>query len=156
MVTARSLSPGEEGTLQVSFDGKDRSGKQEKTVRVTTNDPEQEVVVVTIRAYIRAAVILEPSVARIGSLGAGEERIVRLRLVIDDPENVAVRQIGTSMNRISGRIVDGPESDGVKILEVRVSAGMPPGKFQETLTLHTTSPTMPEVEIKVIGVIEGE
>ena len=55
--------------------------------------------------------------ARLGSLETGEERIVRLKLRIDDPENVAVRRISTSLNGISGRIIDDPETDGGKILE---------------------------------------
>ncbi len=156
MVTASSLSPGEGGVLQISFDGKSRSGDQTKTVRVTTNDPEQEIVIVTIHAYVITALNIEPKVARISDLELDEERVVRLKVRINDPENVSVTRISTSDPWVSGRIMDAPETDGGKILEVKVAAGRPAGKFQETLTLHTTSPSMPMIDIPVTGRVRGE
>lgn len=153
MVTARSLSPGEQGKLEITFDGKKRSGQQEKTVRVSSNDPGQETVVLTIRAYIHRALILKPEIARVGPLGPDEERVVRLELLIEDPANVEVSRISSSAPWVGGRIVDDPESEGAMILEVKVAAGRPPGKFQETLTLHTTSPEMPKIDIPVTGMV---
>lgn len=156
MVTARSLSPGEEGVLQVTFDGKKRSGDQKNTVRVTTNDPEQETVIVTIRAYIKTALNIEPKVARMNAMELGEERVVRLQMRISDPVHVSVSRISSSDPRISGRIVDDPETDGGKILEVKLTAGRSIGKFQETLTVHTTSASMPSIDIPVTGRVLGE
>lgn len=156
MVTASSLSPGEEGILDITFDGLNRSAEQEKTVRVTTNDPEREVVVVTIRAYVRTALSLEPQTARVGSIGFDEERVIRLKLTFEDPEKVAVERIQASAPGISGRIVDDAERAGGKILEVRFASGRTPGKFEETLTLHTTSPVRPRVDVPVIGRVLGD
>jgi hypothetical protein len=156
VVTASSLSPGEEGVLQISFDGKSRSGDQTKTVRVTTNDPEQETVIVTIHAYVVTVLNLEPKVARMKDLEIGEDRVVRLKVRIKDPDIVSVTGISTSDPLISGRMVDDPETDGGKTLEVKVAAGRPVGKFQETLTLHTTSPSMPTLDVAVTGRVLGD
>lgn len=156
MVTARSLSPGEEGALDITFDGRNRSAEQEKTVRVTTNDPEQETVIITIRAFVRTPLSLEPQTARVGPIGIDEERVVLLKLIIDDPEKISVKRIETSSPVISGRIVDDEERDGGKVLEVRFKSGRSPGKFEETLTLHTTSPDKPRIDVPVTGRVLGD
>lgn len=156
MVTARSLSPGDEGALEISFDGVNRSGQQEKTVRVTSNDPEKEVVTVTIRAFVRASISLEPQVARVGAIGFDEERVVQLKLKIEDPDQVSITRIESSAPGVSGVILDGASDAEESILEVTFAAGRSAGKFEETLRLHTNLPEKPRIDVPVTGRVQGE
>lgn len=155
MVTARSLSPGEEGTLEITFDPRRRSGEQEKSVRLLTNDPDRESVVIDIRAFVRAPLMVEPAVALFGSLGRNEEKTVRLAVRIREPETVSVKRLQLSSHWIGARVVAG-EDAGQLTLEVKIAPGMPLGKFRETLELFTTSEALPVVEIPVTGRVLGD
>jgi len=156
VVTARSLSPGEQGSLDVTFDTTSRGGDQEKTVRIFTNDPENETVVLTIMAQVISPVAVEPTVARIGDLGPGDDRTVKLKLLVEDPATVRIRQVRTSSPQVTARITDQPD-DGEGELEVRMLAGgRPYGKFEETVIVRTTSDTLPRLEIPVVGQMLGD
>jgi len=155
VVTARSISPGKSGTLEITFDPHRRSGEQENSVRLQTNDPENENVVVTIRAYVRAPLMVEPTVAHLGTLGRHEEKTIRMAIRIHDPQTVSVKGINISSPWIGARMVEGPTA-GKPTLEVKIAPGMPLGKIQETVQLHTTSESQPLVEIPVSGRVLGD
>ncbi len=50
----KSLAPGESTNLVVTFDSKGRYGKQKKIIRVTTNDPENPVIMLTLKGKVTA------------------------------------------------------------------------------------------------------
>jgi uncharacterized cupredoxin-like copper-binding protein len=52
LLNSSNIKPGQEGTLKVEFDTKNRSGKNSKTVTVQSNDPKDPTKVLTIYADI--------------------------------------------------------------------------------------------------------
>jgi len=52
LLNSSNLKPGQEGTLKVEFDTKNRSGKNSKTVTVQSNDPKDPTKILTIYADI--------------------------------------------------------------------------------------------------------
>jgi hypothetical protein len=156
VVTAHSLSPGEAGSLEVTFDTTKRQGEQEKTVRVFTNDPDNELVVLSIAAQIITPVSVEPSVARIGDLGPDEERSVKLKLLLEDPATVSIRRIKTNSSQVTASLLEPPD-DGEGLLEIRMTGeGRPYGKFEEKITIVSTSDELPRLEVPVVGQVVGD
>lgn len=52
LISDSNVKPGQEGTLKVEFDTKNRSGKNSKTVTVQSNDPKDPTKVLTIYADV--------------------------------------------------------------------------------------------------------
>lgn len=53
LVSSSNIKPGQEGTIKVEFDTKNRSGKNSKTVTVQSNDPKDPTKILTIYADIQ-------------------------------------------------------------------------------------------------------
>ncbi len=53
LLSSKKIEPGKGGTIKVEFDTKNRSGKIERTVAVTSNDPEEPNKILTISADIQ-------------------------------------------------------------------------------------------------------
>lgn len=53
LVSSNVIKPGQEGTIKVEFDTKNRSGKNSKTVTVQSNDPKDPTKILTIYADIQ-------------------------------------------------------------------------------------------------------
>ena len=52
LASSKLLKPGEEGTIKVDFDTANRFGKTNRTISITTNEPETPVKILTIYADI--------------------------------------------------------------------------------------------------------
>jgi uncharacterized cupredoxin-like copper-binding protein len=52
LISSSNIKPGQEGTIKVEFDTKNRSGKNSKTVTVQSNDPKDPTKILTIYADI--------------------------------------------------------------------------------------------------------
>lgn len=52
LLSSSNVKPGQEGTIKVEFDTKNRSGKNSKTVTVQSNDPKDPTKILTIYADI--------------------------------------------------------------------------------------------------------
>ena len=65
------LQPGEKGTVKVLFDTSNFSGDKEKTVTVFSTDPEQQMVVLTIRGQIQPGIRLTPERVEFGEVLKG-------------------------------------------------------------------------------------
>ncbi|MFT5130699.1 MAG: hypothetical protein ACI8W8_004330 [Rhodothermales bacterium] len=59
----KTYEPGEEGSVEITFNPKGKSGKQTKSVRFTSNDPEANVRSVTFTATIASVFATNPSQA---------------------------------------------------------------------------------------------
>ena len=67
-----------------------------------------------------------------------------------------MERISSTVPWIGARVVDDAEHPDDSILEVKLAAGIPEGKFQEKLILHTSIPGKPQVEIPVTGIVLQE
>jgi uncharacterized cupredoxin-like copper-binding protein len=52
LLSSNNIKPGQEGTIKVEFDTKNRSGKNSKTVTVQSNDPKDGTKILTIYANV--------------------------------------------------------------------------------------------------------
>ncbi|NUM63241.1 MAG: DUF1573 domain-containing protein, partial [Ignavibacteriaceae bacterium] len=52
LLSADNLEPGQEGTIKVELDTKNRSGKMSRTVTIKSNDPKESTKILTIYADV--------------------------------------------------------------------------------------------------------
>lgn len=53
LVSKEKIGPGEEGTLKVELDTKNRKGKMSRTITITSNDPKEPTKILTVYADIQ-------------------------------------------------------------------------------------------------------
>jgi hypothetical protein len=69
--TSRTYAPGEAGEITLAFTPKGQ-GPQNKAVRVLSNDPDEPVRIITIKADVVPSLSAEPRVLQLGRLPLGE------------------------------------------------------------------------------------
>ena len=72
MASAKEIPPGGEGSINVSFKTKGRVGEQKKTIKVETNDPDNPILNLSIKANVTVNFAFEPNRANFGFINPGE------------------------------------------------------------------------------------
>jgi hypothetical protein len=76
VTSAKTIAPGSEGTLEVTFNSKGRQGRQAKTATIFSNDPEKPSVAVRISGNINVGeqpqILIDPGTLDLGVLEPGE------------------------------------------------------------------------------------
>ncbi len=108
-----------------------------KTVNVTTNDPVKPIVGLSVAATIVDVLTLEPDVVLLPAVQAGQGAVAEAKLYQGGTEKLRINKIDTSSPKIS--VTSSPlEGDELGyLLKVTVSPDMPPGKFEELVTIFT-------------------
>ena len=161
--TKSEYLPGEEGSIHVTFDPKNRTGHQAKSIRVTTNDVENKITILKISCDILASVNVEPKVFRFNEVEAGHAKSVTgsVRLRGDGYEVTEVevngpyadaKIVGSETIEVSGM----PATSTT--IEVTVHADAPLGWLDRRVIIRTSNPEKPIVEAplwaNVLGPIE--
>ena len=157
VVAANTIPPGEEGTIQATFDTKRFAGHKAKNVRVHTNDPLSPVTILTLEGEITTEVQVEPAQVYMGRLQRGVPTTRIVTILYDQNKPFEITQITHSNPAISVRTEDVQiDTRPGKTLQVSVAKTAALGRLNDTLTITTTSPKKPTITIPVFGRIEGD
>lgn len=79
-------------------------------------------------------------------------------LLIKDPEQTQITEFTSSSEYITAELVlSSADSAGSKVeVEVTVNPGLPPGRFNESITAHSNSEEYPTSVIRISGEIKGD
>jgi hypothetical protein len=149
VVGSETFAAGAGGAVEVSFDTAAVHGAQQRTVTVYSNDPEQRVLILTLRGEVGLDVAVDPSELYVGSLprGAVVEQDVA---VLSRPGTHKVTSIESS-----GRVIKVvPAEEGQLALAVALDA--PLGDFAEDVLLYTMSHRRPLLRLHVRGTVEPD
>ncbi len=136
--TKLEVPPGGSGEIVARFEPYKYPGTRPwKTVSVTTNDPVRPIVGLSIAATIVDVITLEPETLIFPNVQAGQGAVAEAKLYQGGSEKLLINKIETSSPKIS--VTSAPlEGDEVGyLLKVTVSPDMPPGKFEELVTIFT-------------------
>jgi hypothetical protein len=151
------VPPGGEGAIEVSLDTASFQGRKTKTVLVSTNDEEHPVGEFTLTGHVTPRVVADPPVLYLGRIrpGAGATGEIRILSMSGEPIEVAS---AAAENLALEVAVEGPSSAGNR--EHRVIVRVPPetlsGRFSGTLRIKTTKPEPLELDVPVLGSVEGD
>jgi hypothetical protein len=156
VISDRVVPPGGEGRVAVSLDTARLAGRATKTVTVYTNDPSAPVVGLSLTGQVTADVVLTPSPLYLGRIRRGEPVRRDVGIVPGRPgETYSVDRIEPTTHAVRARVEPRPEGPGQRLV-VELDRDLPLGRFNETLTLHTTSPREPVMTLPVFGSVEGD
>ena len=156
VLSEREIPPGGEGRVAVTLDTARLSGRTSKTVSVYTNDPDQPVVALTLTGQVATDLVVSPNPLYLGHVRRGGDTRHEIIIAPGRPDaRYVVERLEDTNRAIRARLEPRADGPGQRVV-VELDREMPLGRFNEKLTLHTTSPRDPVITVAVFGSIEGD
>jgi hypothetical protein len=149
----QTISPGETGVIEVTFDSTDYSGLVTKAVTVVTNERSMPDRTLTISALINSDIEATPPLADFGEIILGEGKSLPIKVKNLTQNNLTLGNM--TYNRDYIQVVS--EKDGRDwILKVTLLPSAPLGFFKDTIYVKNNSPSLPDMPIPVRATIKGQ
>jgi hypothetical protein len=156
VVSERDVAPGAAGRVAVTLDTAALAGRTTKTVSVYTNDPDAPVIALSVTGQVAADLIVSPTPLYLGHVRRGDPARREATIVPGRAgATYTVERVEHTNPAIRARLERRADGPGQRLI-VELDPGMPLGRFNETLTLHTTSPREPTIALSVLGSVEGD
>lgn len=159
---AGAIAPGEVGEVTLDWIAKDYQREFRQSATIETNDPSNQMLILSIFGRVVQSVIVYPEVLTLGDSTANDDRTATLSLhAYKDPalEIESYDWIASDFAEYLDVDWEPAESrDGAMCaynVNVRLKSGMPHGQFKETLLLKLSS-TPDRIEIPVSGRIVSD
>jgi hypothetical protein len=172
--TATSLSgdeipPKGTGELKVQFNSGSFEDEVTKTVYVHSNDPDEAITKLKIRARIHTVISVKPRLIYFGRIDKGQSATKDARIYINE-EGVKITGVESTSEYLSAKVLNpdweqdndvapaGSNNKAKKysILQVKLSPDAKVGRFSDGIKISTDSPKKPFVYISVQAEVLGE
>lgn len=151
-MSSNLIAPGEEASLNVSFDTTGFYGFKVKTIRIFTNDPMRSTVVLSLQGKIERDVEVEPSRLYFGTVRKGSSNVVSAEL--RSSEGVRILDVVSRSKDIELSTKD--SATGGKKISVSLSKDVPVGIFRNRIVVKTSSQQNPVINVPVFARVEGD
>lgn len=145
------IPAGGKSHIRVVFDTTDFIGEKVKTIRVYTNDPMNTSQVILIKANVQPEVISIPDRIEFHDIILGEERSANF--IFKKLEGLDVKITDASSRSDNLSLVFNKQTEQ---LSVKVLPKTPKGKYNEHVSVKTTSKTTPVVNIPIFFEVVGK
>ena len=156
LLSEERIPPGELGKIEVKFDPRGQRGRQQKTVSIHSNAENESVIQLTIQGVVIASVEVVPEQIFFGSVNNQEVYEKRIRVLGTGDGKLEITHVETSTPFLSGEISP-PQPGEVITYDVKIllHSGVPVGKLEETLLIHTNSEARPHFNVSIEGNVLG-
>ena len=151
-----TLQPGESEVLSAKFDSKGFFGPQVKNIRIYTNDPQANSLLLTIRGEVSREFKIEPAQFYFGDVLVGSERKVSVQLS-STLASIGFGDVASKSDLFTVKAVDS-QKDGLasKAIELAVKPNSPVGVIRSVILVHTNSTNEPVISIPVYIKVQRE
>ena len=163
-----ALAPGDSAELILQWKSKLYVGPFRQTTTILTNDPQRREVMLSVAGRFTGPVGVVPSQLAIGLLRVGQaatrdvciysylpESLDITGLKLSNPQTADYFDVTWDCLSVEEVREEGEAQSGYRV-HVEVRPGLPSGAFQQTITLQTTSKSVPRVEIPVQGAVVSD
>ena len=149
LLSGMEIKPGGIGTVHATFETKKYEGKQEKNIIISSNDPEEPEIVLTIKGTIKRCTALVPQGVNLGDVTKGETATGKVRLLQLSDERLVVHKIDVSEFLTAHAVHFRDENSNGYEVEISLSGDAPTGPFTDIVTLHTNLKKRPRIDVPV-------
>jgi len=145
---AGTIPPHKEGMIRIEWDTGHFAGEVEAEGVVRFAEPAPAPLTLVLRGIVRPPIELLPYPAVFVSVFAGESAERHVRIVNHEVRPLAITRVeegGRQFAAVLATLDPGRLYD----LRVRVPAGVPPGRYEEAIYLHTDHPIRSRIPIAV-------
>jgi hypothetical protein len=157
LASAKEIPPGGEGKIDVTFKTGAGSGNREKHITVTTNDPDQQTVSLTIKAEVVEAIAISPNRINFNQVKKGQEHVRYASISGDDKDKTKITGAESANPNIKIEInPTGYDDDKYRQIKVMLMPTIRTGRFFDKLTVHTDHKDMKDLQVDVMGDVTGD
>jgi hypothetical protein len=156
----RTVAPKQSGAIRIALDTFQANPTNEFVVRATTNDPEVPELRFTIKAEVRAYLVMDPPAARFTFVQGGEEGGTKHVLGATDGAKFTVTGVESSLDYITPKWREvkagerAPELQGPQYqVDVTITPKAPVGPIGGYITVTTNHPKQPRAFLPVSGFV---
>ena len=153
-VSTNVITPGMEARVKAVLNLRGRTGRQEKSIQVESNDPANPVLRLWLRGNATTELTAEPLFLNFGEMD-GETEIAK-------PVKITSRQAGVSITNVfcdskAFAVAPWPKSDPRGLgVDVRTVPPVTSDHVYGKVTIQTDHATARELNVQVFGVVRGE
>jgi hypothetical protein len=156
LLSAKQVEPGQSGEIEVNIKTEGLTTLS-KSVNVTTNDPRQPFVRLTITGVVQPEFVLSERSIYFGLVPKGKEATKEIVITIPPEKAVKVLSAESTDQSVTVRLEPIHDSNGKKVRLVAVQrAEVKEGYHSGTITIKTTSALTPELKLSVRGIITAD
>ena len=153
MLSAKQIAPGQTGEIEVSVHTENLSAVN-KTVMVTTNDPKNQQIMLTLMASVEPEFVLSERAIFFGNVPKGKEATRELIITVAEGKEAKPLSVETTDQSVSLKLEPMAGSGGKKFrLNVTQKSDAKDGYHYGVILVKTSSPLNPELKISVRGIV---
>ncbi len=155
LLSKNKIEPGQSGEIEVKIETKDLGVSEiTKTVTVTSNDPKQSQVVLTINGIVEPEFSLSEPALFFGSVARGKEVTKEITITLPQDKQIKLLSAVSTDENVTVKMepVTGSNGKQFKIVAVQ-KATAPEGYHFGNIVIKTTSVKKPELKISVRGIV---
>ena len=150
-LTARfkpEIQPGTEGTIQIEVNTTYLTGEMDLEAELRSNDPVQPKVKLTLNVVVDPVIEIQPLPAAYISLYVDEKKEQTLRIINHEEQSLKITGVEPKGTHFK---TDLKEVQAGKVYELTVTApaGTAPGRYEESVLLHTNHPKFSTIPVGV-------
>ena len=151
------LEPGESGVIKVSFDTTGFSGRKVKTIRLYTNDPESDSVLLTMKGQVEPDTVVEPRQVFMSDVVKDGKEIINgaasVKITAREGTSLSIGKVKTFSKYL--RLTEVTHSKKQKEVKVEVLPNAPKGELRDKIIVSIKGGRRSSVNIPVYAVIQG-
>lgn len=155
MLSEKVIPPKDEGRIQVTFSPGKRKGRTSQSITVTSNDPDEPLLILRIEGMIKQAVIVKPNRLDFGNVIIGDSPSRKLTVFPAKGEELKVREVESGSEHLRIKLSKISE-EGVYQIDVTLGPEAPFGRLNERLIIYTDNERQPVVDVLVTANIKGD
>jgi hypothetical protein len=155
VLSAKKIAPGQSGQIEVSIKTENMSALN-KTVTVTTNDPQQPQVVLTITAVVEPEFQLSERSIYFGNNPAGKEVTKELTVTIPPDKPGKLTSVESTDQTVTVKMepVDGSNGKKTRVIATQ-RADAKEGYHFGLVVIKTSSATTPVLKVPIRGMVSA-
>ena len=155
LLSSNKISPGQSGELEVTIATEGLNTPEiSKTVSITSNDPRQPQVVLSLTAELVPEFVLSEQSVYFGTVPRGKEVTKEILVTIPPDQAVQLVSATTTDENVTVKLEPVAGSGGKKVRIIAVQKPTAPeGYHFGNLVIKTTSKLKPELRISVRGIV---
>lgn len=150
------IVPGESGEIKATLTAGGNQGFMKKAILIETNDPDNKVITVFIKANIIIEFALEPYFVSFGQVTKGNIKVKKMIKVIGkDTSKYQIKDVGSKDRYIKAEILP-PESDETgQRIALTLSGEIPIGPYRGSVVVHTDHPKHNTIIVVINAIVSG-
>ncbi len=155
MLSAKQVEPGQSGQIEVTLKTA-QAATLSKSVTVTTDDPNQRIVVLSLHAVVEPELKLSEQSISFGPVAKGEKVSKEVVITIHPKRSVTILGATATDQNLVPRLEPVPGSGGKKVkLVATLKAEAKEGFYFGTIILKTSSSNRPELRVSAVATIKA-